>query len=345
MEKHIRLFKKNAENTNNSIFGEHSGLLYWDEQDPVWYEVYSELKQNFWIAQEVSLATDATDWKSKMSEDEKTIYKRAISQLVLLDSIATVIDGEFSSYIQNPAIKAIMAYIASQESIHNESYTYIATTFMTKEEATEVFEIPKTDELILGASELILDEFENFLSNRTPFTMLKAIIAMAALEGIRFTNGFTPFYLFNRNKKMLGTGQIIQLIQRDETQHSYFQTQVARQIITELNLPDKELDDLTKWIYDFFEEVVKGEKDLAISLFKDMPSINMSELNGYIEWRANLLLQNLGLEKIFATKTNPMMWIKAFDSDNINNTKTDFFEKRVTNYSRPTNDKNDWDLL
>ncbi len=150
-----------------------------------------------------------------MSEEEKTLYKRAISQLVLLDSISTAIDGEFASYIKNPAIKAIMSYIASQESIHNESYTYIATTFMTKEEAIEVFSIPKTDKLILGASELILDEFSKFIEDPTPLTMIYALVAMAALEGIRFTNGFTPFYLFNKNKKMLGTGQIIQLIQRE----------------------------------------------------------------------------------------------------------------------------------
>lgn len=49
LNKHIRLFNKDSENTNPSIFGDVSGLLYWDEQDPAWYEVYSELKQNFWI--------------------------------------------------------------------------------------------------------------------------------------------------------------------------------------------------------------------------------------------------------------------------------------------------------
>lgn len=49
LNKHIRFFNKEASNTNNSIFGEHSGLLYWDEQDPAYYEVYQELKNNFWI--------------------------------------------------------------------------------------------------------------------------------------------------------------------------------------------------------------------------------------------------------------------------------------------------------
>ena len=110
-------------------------------------------------------------------------------------------------------------------------------------------------------------------------------------------------------------------------------------------MTDTEKDSLTKWIYDFFKEVVDGEKALADDLYKDYTGINMEELYGYIEWRANILLQNLGLDKIFDSKTNPMIWINAYDSENINNTKTDFFEKRVTNYSKVTDDKNDWDEL
>ncbi len=128
-------------------------------------------------------------------------------------------------------------------------------------------------------------------------------------------------------------------------QHSFFQTQVVRTIITELNLSTEDLDNLTAWIYNFFNLIVKAEKELTQDLYKDYAFIDQEEIEGYIEWRANLLLQNLGLDKIFDQKQNPMMWIKAFDSDNINNTKTDFFEKRVTNYSRATTDKNDWDEL
>lgn len=214
LEKHIRLFNKDQKNTAKSIFEKSSGLLYWDEQDPTWYELFSNMTENFWISKEVNLTSDTTDWTSKLTKDEREMYKRAIGQLVLLDSISTNIDAQFAAYIKNPAIKAIMAYIASQESIHNESYTYIATTFMTKEEAEEVFNLPKTDELILGATDLILDEFDKFIQEPTKIQLVKALVAMAALEGIRFTNGFTAFYLLNREQKMLGTGQIISLIQR-----------------------------------------------------------------------------------------------------------------------------------
>lgn len=346
LEKHIRLFDKNSSNTNESIFGDHSGLLYWDEQKPAYYEVYKELTNNFWIPNEVSLSSDERDWNQNMTDLEKNLYKRAISQLVLLDSVSTAIDGQFSAYIKNPAIKAVMSYIASQEAIHNESYTYISSSFMSRQETMAVFEIPKTDKLILGSSELILDEFENFISNPSKLSMVKALIAMAALEGIRFTNGFTPFYLFNRNNKMLGTGKIIQFIQRDEIQHSYFQTILVRDIVTEIELenPGSTIE-LEEWIYSFFEKVVVSEKELASDLYLGYPSININEVKGYIEWRANIILQNLGMEKKFESKSNPMIWINAFDAANINNDRVDFFETRVNNYSKVTDDKNGWGAL
>lgn len=118
-----------------------------------------------------------------------------------------------------------------------------------------------------------------------------------------------------------------------------------RQILAELELSSEESEEFGTWVYSFFEEVVRTEKELAQDMYKDYTLIEMGELFGYIEWRANLLLQNFGLDKIFETKTNPMLWINAFDPENTNNTRTDFFEKRVTNYSKATEDKNNWDSL
>ena len=61
----------------------------------------------------------------------------------------------------------------------------------------------------------------------------------------------------------------------------------------------------------------------------------------YIEWRANLVLKNLGMTEIFDTKSNPMRWIKSFDSESTNSQKNDFFEKRVTAYSKVTDQFDD----
>lgn len=130
---------------------------------------------------------------------------------------------------------------------------------------------------------------------------------------------------------------------KDEIQHSYFQTLVARQIVTEY--PEVNTSETNQWIYDFFQEIVEKEKGLAIDMYGKYPGINMEELMGYIEWRANLLLQNLGLDRIFKTIVNPMMWINAYDPQNINGTRIDFFEARPTNYAKVDSDINGWDDL
>lgn len=131
----------------------------------------------------------------------------------------------------------------------------------------------------------------------------------------------------------------------DEVQHSYFQTLVVRTIIGELNLSEAESASFSDWVYSFFKEVVLAEQELATDMYKNYSLVDIDEVHGYIEWRANLLLQNFGLTKIFKTKTNPMIWMNAFDPENINNTRTDFFETRVVNYSKVTEDKNAWSDL
>lgn len=118
---------------------------------------------------------------------------------------------------------------------------------------------------------------------------------------------------------------------------------MARQIATEY--PETNTNETTEWIYSFFRTIVSEEQNLARSMYDGFSAINMDELLAYIEWRANILLQNLGLEEIFETKRNPMLWINAYDPENINATRTDFFEARVNNYSRVQEDVNGWDDL
>lgn len=208
-----RIFNPEAPNLTK-MFDTHSGLLDWNQQLPAYYEVYRKLVGNFWIPHEVPLGQDVSDWKNKLTDGQKSLFKRGISQLVLLDSIASAFDAELAAYVQNPAVKALLNYISSQETIHNESYSYTCISLMTQEESEAVFDSPKSDPLVIQATNAILDAFNKFVENKTPGNAAKALVAMAALEGIRFTNGFVPFYFLNRNNVMGGVGKIITFINR-----------------------------------------------------------------------------------------------------------------------------------
>ena len=344
LTKNVQVLNEEMSNRGSRIFDETSGILFWDDiSNQAYYELIKIMREAFWIPEEVSMAGDKSHWNTVMTDKDKELYKDGIGVLASLDSIATYFDTVAAHYIKDPAVKANMAFIAGMESIHNESYTYAPSSIMSKSEILDIFERPKTNSFIVKRNRIMMDHFDAFMKDPTIENFAKALVAMAGLEGLCFVNGFTPFYHFNRDNKMFGTGKIIQYIQRDEVQHSYFQTLLVRDILTQY--PEHNTEEFAEFAYDFFKELVQHEKDFCEDLYKDHPEIDLFEVLEYIEFRANLILDNLGLDKIFAVKKNPMLWIKAFEPENANNTKTDFFEDKESNYTKPTEASNGWDEL
>lgn len=344
LTKIIRVLDVDKPNVAEKIFDEVSGILFWDDiSNQQYYDLLKEMREVFWIPDEVSMQQDKQHWISKMSEEDIELFKNAIGILASLDSIATYFDKVVADYIRDSAIKAIMAFVAAMETIHNESYTYNITSFVSKEEAKEVFERPKTNPFMVRRNKIMMDLFDEFIQTKNIKTLLKGLVAMSGLEGLCFVNGFTPFYHFNREGKMFGTGTIIKYIQRDEAKHTDFQTILIRDILTQY--PEENTEEFTQFVYDFFKDLVELEREFCEDIYKNHPEIDIEEIKEYIGYRANLILDKLGLTKIFDAKKNPMPWITAFDPDNSNSTKTDFFEDKENNYTKPTETTNGWDEL
>jgi ribonucleoside-diphosphate reductase beta chain len=345
LTKQVRVFNEDLPNSAPKLFDEVSGILFWDDiNNQTYYDLIKEMREVFWIPEEVSLQQDILQWHNgTMTPVEQELFKNAIGILAVLDSIATYFDKVAADYIRDSAVKAIMAFVAAMETIHNESYTYNLSSFVTKDEAKEVFERPKKNKFMIERNRLMMDLFNDFIVKRDVESFAKGLVGMSGLEGLCFVNGFTPFYHFNRNNKMFGSGRIIQFIQRDEVKHSYFQTVLVRDIMTQY--PELNTEEFAEFVYDFFRKLVKLEQEFCVDLYKDTPDIDIYEVQQYVEFRANQILDNLGLDKIFDTKKNPMPWITAFDPDNMNNVKADFFEGKEANYTKTSEEANDWDDL
>ncbi|MTK13655.1 MAG: ribonucleotide-diphosphate reductase subunit beta, partial [Clostridiaceae bacterium] len=61
--------------------------------------------------------------------------------------------------------------------------------------------------------------------------------------------------------------------------------------------------------------------------------LNNELIDRYIKYISNLRLTAIGLEPLYPeVSEHPMEWIDSFSR--LNNTKTDFFEAKVTNYTK-----------
>ncbi|WP_243342265.1 ribonucleotide-diphosphate reductase subunit beta [Anaerococcus sp. AGMB09787] len=294
---------------------------------------YRQAMNNFWIPEEINLNQDIKDYR-KLDQYEKDAYDRILSFLTYLDSIQTANLPNLQSYITANEINLCLSIQTYQESIHSQSYSYILDTICSPEERTRILYLWKEDDHLLKRNKFIGEIYNDFLEKNDEFNFMKVLIANYILEGIYFYSGFSFFYNLGRNGKMPGTVQEIRYINRDENTHLW----LFRSLINDLKNEREDLftDDLMEYYRDMLKEGV--EQEIAwgkYAIGNNISGLNEKMIEDYIKYLGNLRATGLGLRPLYdGYKEIPesMKWVDEYSDPN--QVKTDFFEAKVTAYSK-----------
>lgn len=330
-------------NKSTGIFGgKSSGILNWNDiAYPHWYKMYKRLVGNYWQADEINMASDVKQFPS-LSAEEQDAYLKIIGLLSTLDAPQTRTALLISLYATDPSVQSIMAVIAQQEAVHNESYSYVLSSVVSLAEQNESFDLGRKDPILLKRNDAIMDQYNAFVEQPTIENILKVMVYTALLEGMFFYSGFAFFYHLAHSNKMVGTSTMVNYINRDELEHGRFISELFRATLAEN--PEHNNGEFIEWVYDRFRQSVELEIEWSTYVLKDVRGIHLDEMHGYIKYRANKMLRMLGLQEIYAEYTeNPMKWIRAY-VDQFDQTKTDFFEQKSRSYTK-TSELNGFDDL
>ncbi|TFJ92948.1 ribonucleotide-diphosphate reductase subunit beta [Lentibacillus salicampi] len=330
-------------NKSTALFGgESSGILNWNDiAYPHWYKMYKRLIGNYWQADEINMNDDLRQFAT-LTDAERDTYLKVIGLLSTLDGPQTRTALLLSLYATDPSVQSIMAVIAQQEAVHNESYSYVLSSIVSLDEQNEAFQLGRTDPILLKRNEAIIRQYNAFVEEPTIENTLKTMVYTSLLEGMFFYSGFAFFYHLARQNKMVGTSTMISYINRDELEHGRFIAELFRATLAEN--PDLNTAEFTDWVYSRFSESVDLEIEWSQYVLADIDGIDLDEMAGYIKYRANKMLRMMGLSEIYPEHTeNPMKWIRAY-ADNFDGTKTDFFEQKSRQYTK-TSDLNGFDDL
>lgn len=343
MLKKAKTLEPRYPNKSTGVFGgKSSGILNWNDiAYPHWYKMYKRLVGNYWQADEINMASDVKQF-STLTEEEQDAYLKIIGLLSTLDGPQTRTALLLSLYATDPSVQSIMAVIAQQEAVHNESYSYVLSSVVSLDKQNEAFEMGRTDPILLKRNENIIKQYNAFVEEPTIENILKTMVYTALLEGMFFYSGFAFFYNLARENKMVGTSTMISYINRDELEHGRFIAELFRATLAEN--PEYNTSNLINWVYQHFAESVDLEIEWSTYVLADIFGIDLEEMAGYIKYRANKMLRMMGLEEMYPEHVdNPMKWIRAY-VDNFDGTKTDFFEQTSRQYTK-TSDLNGFDDL
>lgn len=297
---------------------------------------YDQNKNQFWVAEEFSIPLDLPSW-NKLTEEEQNTYISVLGGLTLLDTEQT---NEGMHHIvgktENSQRKALLTFMGAMEGIHAQSYSEIFQTLASKSERNELFEWIKTNKNIQYKANQI-GYFYNQIDlgrGQMPSNLdyCKALIASVFLESFLFYSGFYyPLYMYGQGK-MMQSGDIINLIIRDESIHGVY-VGLLFQEIYKYKLTEEEQQSVQNFAYYFMLDLYANETEYTDTVYN---KIGLSaDVKAFVRYNANKALMNLGFEPHFEEKDTEFSQIVLNGMD----TKTknsDFFSQKQTSYTKAT---------
>ncbi len=315
-------------NEDNSRF---SQLPY---KYPEIQKAYEDHESAFWTAKEIDYAADVKDWNS-LNDDERYFIEHILAFFagadgIVLENLVT----NFCEEVKAPEARNFYGFQAAIENIHAQVYALLIDTYVKdRERKIELFNaidtIPCVGRKAAWAMKWISKE--RFFEER--------VISFAVVEGIFFSGSFCAiFWLKSRGKMVKALGTSNELIARDEGLHTDFAVLIYKHLQNKVSQERAE---------EIFREAVEIEKEfICTSLPCRLIGMNSDLMCRYIEFVADRLLTQLGFEKIYnPVGGNPFSFMDSLSVDG----KTNFFEKRVTEYklAKGAGDgagEGDWDL-
>ena len=332
MDKKMIFNQRGDRGTQSMINGNTTNLREWNRIKYDWANtLYRTMLNNFWIPEEISLHEDIKQFPY-LTEGERNAFDKIISFLNFLDSVQSENLPNLSRYITAPEVASLLNIQAFQEEIHAQSYSYILDTVTNPVTRDAIYDMWREDEHLLRRNEFIAGIYQAFNEEPTTHHFLKAIMANYILEGIYFYSGFSFFYTLARQGKMTATSILFKYINRDEVTHLV----LFQNILKELKKENPDL--FTQELEEELREMMRigVEHEIAWGQYvtnNQILGLNDALIENYIKYLSNLRLKAIGLEPLYPEiMTHPMAWIDNFSS--LNATKTDFFEAKVTNYTK-----------
>jgi len=284
------------------------------DQD-IW-KMYKKQVDCFWRAEEIDLSKDQQHWDSLTSDEQYFVSMIlaffAASDGIVLENLA----ARFMGDVQLAEARAFYGFQIAMENIHSESYSLLIESYIKDDtQKARLFNAIDNFPCIKKKSDWAQKWIKD---NRSSFAT--RLVAFACIEGIFFSGAFCSIYWLKKRGLMPGLTFSNELISRDEALHTEFAILLYSKLQKKVNKAR---------IYEIIKEAVDIETEfICEALPCRLIGMNAQMMTQYIQFVADRLSLQLGYDKIYNVN-NPFDFMELISLES----KTNFFEKRVSEYA------------
>lgn len=261
------------------------------EHDDLW-NMYKQHVASFWTAEEIDLSADLTDWRERLTDNERHFVSMVLAFFAGADGIVVENLAErFCREITLPEARCFYGFQMAMESIHQETYCLLIDTYITN---------PKEKDMLFSAHTRVPSVekkakwAQRYIGSKASFA--ERLVAFAAVEGIFFSGAFCAIFWLKKRGLMPGLTFSNELISRDEGLHCSFACQLYSKL--ERKLTEEEAHSLIA------EAVAVEQGFICDALPVSLIGMNAALMSQYVEFVADRLLRDLGYRHLFGSK-NP----------------------------------------
>jgi ribonucleotide reductase beta subunit family protein with ferritin-like domain len=285
------------------------------------YQAYKTAAALYWNCDEISFVNDRKDYET-LSYAEQHLLNLVLGFFAVSDALVNQnINDNFASEVKLQEIKMFYTFQCAIESVHQETYSLLIDILIADE--------LKKNKLFrqIGPEFEPIQQKINFMrlymSDDIPFN--ERLVAFSSVEGIFFSSCFATIFHFKRLNKMPGLCFSNELISRDEASHMEFAVLLHSELKEQV--PDHK-------ILEIIQQAVAIESIFIREAFKHpILGMNYKNMVQYVQFIADRLLKEYGCQPFYQVQC-PYTWM----NNQAMTGKTNFFEKKVSEYSKNIND-------
>ncbi len=294
------------------------------------HALYQRARAIFWTEDEVDLVPDLADWE-KLSDTERTFVCYVLGFFVQSDQLVNnnigsrfLIDIEEIPTRYSTDARLFYNFQVAVEDIHTLTYETLINELIADPSQQDLFKnaianIPVIAQKAEWAVRYTEDKKSSFLVR---------LIAFAILEGIFFSGSFCAIFWLGKRNLMPGLLQSNKMISRDENLHYEFALTLFRKLRNDVEYAQSIDEQLIRTMVADAVEIESQFINESISC--DMIGMNVREMRQYIQFVADILLHDIGMEPMYGV-ANPFTFMDELGiCDRVN-----FFEQRETVYQKP----------
>lgn len=310
----MSVFKLSNKNERFTVFPiQHQNL--WD--------FYKKHAAVIWFTEEVTIYEDLDDWNNKLNDNERYFIKNVLAFFANSDNIINEnLVQNFYNEIELPEARQFYSMQILIEAVHAEQYALLIDTYIQDSvEKKQLFNAIDNIPAVKKKADWIMKWMGG--GSEENASLIQRILAFVCVEGIFFSGSFCAIYWMNSKGLLPGLSLSNQYISKDENLHATFAVELYNMISKEERLEESV-------VHELFKDSVEIEREFIIeSLPCNLLGMNSELMYQYIKFVCDRWLIMLGYNKLFNVE-QPFTFMQMISLQG----KTNFFEKRVSEYNR-----------